>query len=434
LLALQDLGGSPRVFLALFGAAFAAYLWATFRLETTASLMTVLSVAALLRLLLLPLPASLSDDILRYQWDGRVAVAGFNPYRLAPESAELIPLRDELWRAMPHKEVPSVYPPAALGLFSIASMTPIPAITLKMVISLADLLGCWLLARLAMARGLAPGRAAWYAWNPLVVLEIAGMGHVDGLMVPAMVMTVFMLVRARPGDSVRAGVAAAIGVATKLVPLVALPMWAHQSRQGQRRPGQRRPAWRFLATVAILLLAAIVPVVVSVGGVPPGLVTYGVSWEFNGPIYEPLWRGMATVELDQWVKNRLDTLKERTGRHEQLNHIYPFVYPQLMAKLLLAAAFGFVWVCSLRARDPVRASKLLFGAVILCAATVYPWYLLWVLPWAALERDRAWLTLSATSVFSYLPQHTAVVLMPWVYLAVWLPFFVLVLGRRWLSS
>ncbi len=424
LLALWDLGGSPQAFIALFAAAFVAYLWATRRLEATMPVVMVLSVAALLRLLLLPLPATLSDDILRYQWDGRVVLAGFNPYRLAPESDELAPLRDDLWRAMPHKQVPSVYPPAALGLFSIASLTAFPAIALKLLLSLADLVACWLLARLAIARGIPAGRAAWYAWNPLVVLEVAGMGHIDGLMVPAMVLAVFLLVRGRAGDSARAGAAAALGVLAKLVPLVALPMWARQSKQ-----------WGpFAAAAGALMLIAILPVVISIGGVPPGLVTYGVSWEFNGPIYEPLWRGMDQIGLDHWVKDRLDTLKERIGRHEQLNHVYPFVYPQLLAKLLLAAVFGLVWIGSLRSTDPVRASKLLFGAVILCAATVYPWYLLWVLPWAALERDRAWLTLSATSALSYLPQHTEVPLMPWIYLAVWLPFFVLLLGRRWLSS
>ena len=71
------------------------------------------------------------------------------------------------------------------------------------------------------------------------------------------------------------------------------------------------------------------------------------------------------------------------------------------------------------------------GGVVLCAATVYPWYLLWVLPWAALARHRAWLTLSALMPLAYLPQVSDVPLFPWIYLAVWGPFFVLLVRSRW---
>jgi len=425
-LALFDLGHAPRVFLGLLAAAFVAYGWAVLRLEAHVGAAMSLVVAAVLRLLVLPIPPTLSDDILRYQWDGRVAMAGKNPYLLAPEAAELTPLRDALWHSMPHKDVPSVYPPGALGLFSIASRAPQPAWAIKILLTIADLVGCWLLLRLAAARGAPPGRALWYAWNPLVVLEIAGMGHVDGLMVPAMIATVWLLVRTRTRVRPRlAGAAAAFGVLVKLVPLVALPMWARQSRS----------PLRFSIAAGVVIGVVLAPVVVSTAGVPLGLVTYGVSWEFDGPLYEPLWRGIDAVDLDLWVKGRLDALKQQTGWHQQLNHLYPWVYPQLLAKLMLAALLAVLFGVSLRIRDPVRGSRWLFGALIVCSATVYPWYLLWVLPWAALERDRAWLVLSATIGLSYLPQTSSVALMPWTYLAIWSPpLLVSWITRRWSSN
>ena len=71
-------------------------------------------VAALLRVIALPLPPTLSDDIYRYVWDGKVIGAGLNPYLLAPQAADLEPLRDELWDRLPHREVETVYPPVAL--------------------------------------------------------------------------------------------------------------------------------------------------------------------------------------------------------------------------------------------------------------------------------------------------------------------------------
>ncbi len=285
---LRDLAHFPIPALALLLAAFLTYVYVGVRLESTAKPAFILLVAALLRLLLLPLPPSLSDDMLRYVWDGRVVNHGHNPYLLAPESPELAPLRDDLWQQMPHKEVPTVYPPLALGLFSISSLLPRPMLGLKILLCLADLLTCWLLLRLAQGLGLPRGRALWYAWNPLVCLEIAGMGHVDALMTCAMVAAVGLMIL-RPARSAGAAAAAAAGVLAKLVPLVAIPLWARATA---------RP-WIFLAVSLVILLIAFSPLVLSTGGVPPGLVTYGVSWEFNGPIYEPLWRWIERAEYPQ---------------------------------------------------------------------------------------------------------------------------------------
>lgn len=434
LLVLWDLGARPIATMWLLGAAFFGLVWTTTLVANRIRAAGVLTVAVLLRLILIPIPATLSDDILRYQWDGRVIVNGQNPYALAPEAPELEPLRDTLWQRMPHKEVPTVYPPVALLAFSIASVTPSPAFALKLLLVAAELLGCWLLIRLARQRGQPPGRVAWYAWNPLVVVEVAGMGHVDALMVPMMVAAVLFLTRARTGDAARAGVAAALGVLVKLVPAFLLAVWACQSR--------RKLA--FLAATTGVLIVALAPVAASVGGVPPGLVTYGVSWEFDGPLYEPLWRLFDHLDTDLYVKSRLDALKARTGWHDRLNQVYPLVYPQLLAKLLLAAAFAGFWLLALvRAvrgagssgfRDPVTASRRILGALIVCAATVYPWYLLWILPWAALDRSRAWLVLSGSIMLSYLPQLTNVELMPWVFLAIWLPFATTLVFDRWSSS
>ena len=62
-----------------------------------------------------------------------MAAAGLNPYALAPAAEELTPLRDEIWRRMPHKEVPTVYPPLAIAAFSIASRLPFPMLAWKLI-------------------------------------------------------------------------------------------------------------------------------------------------------------------------------------------------------------------------------------------------------------------------------------------------------------
>jgi len=419
LLWLQDLASHPLVTLLVLAVAFTGLAWTVFGVDRFRfGSGAVLGVALLLRLLLLPLPATLSDDVLRYLWDGKVAAAGFNPYALAPDDARLIDLRDADWRIMPHREVEAVYPPLALGAFSIAAASPRPLLTWKALLMSSELLACVLLLRLASRLGIERRRVALYAWNPLVVLEIAGMGHVDALGVTLVVATIWGLVEGRRW----APLAAAAAVLAKLVPILALPFWA---RSVQR-------SVRFAALSLALVGAALLPVVGSTGGVPPGWVRFGVSWEFDGPLFEPLWRGLDVLEADGGVKWLLDAAKGWTGAHEFWNRFYPWVYPQMMAKgllgLLLASLCWRIWRD--RQAGPATATGRVFGALVLCSATVYPWYLLWVLPWAALSMQRAWLALSALVLLSYLPQFAGVPLMPWVFLGVWAPFFLLLWRDR----
>ena len=183
------------------------------------------------------------------------------------------------------------------------------------------------------------------------------------LLALAMVATVWLLVRRRSG----AAAAAAVAVLAKLLPVLALPMWARQAR---------RPI-RFWIVTGLLLAVVLVPLLVALGGAPPGLVRYGVSWEFNGPLYEPLWRALEWASVDAGLKGGLDWLKQRTGWHEPLNTVYPFVYPQLLAKALLAGLLLVFVGRSLRESDPIRGTGRLFGGVLLCVATLYPGTCCW---------------------------------------------------------
>lgn len=430
----------------------------------------LLLAALLLRLPLLTLPPTLSDDALRYLWDGRVAAAGANPYALAPEAPELAPLRDRLWQRLPHRSVPTVYPPLALGAFSIAAASPAPLLVWKSIVTAADLAACALLLSLARRRGLPLARAAWYGWNPLVALEVAGMGHVDGLAMAPLVAAVLWLTprpesrsvaadeetgageggaavaepepaeggpggrgarrwRLSAGAVSAAAGAAAAGVLVKLGPLAALPLWARRSG----RPG------RFLGVALGVAAAGLLPVAVATGGVPPGLLAYGLSWEFNGPLYEPLWRLLDGLGAAPAAAGLVDSAKAATGWHDALNRVYPFLYPQFLAKLLLAiGALGVVVRSVADSRHGlVTACRRLFGGLLLCSATVYPWYLLWVLPFAALDRHRPWLLASALAPLVYAAQVSLVPggeplpLFPWIWLAAWGPPALLAAVEAW---
>ena len=65
-------------------------------------------------LILLFSTPSLSDDMFRYVWDGRVQDAGISPYTYSPDAKELAELRDPtIWRHINRKWAVTVYPPGA---------------------------------------------------------------------------------------------------------------------------------------------------------------------------------------------------------------------------------------------------------------------------------------------------------------------------------
>ncbi|HET9768022.1 MAG TPA: hypothetical protein VFS60_14300, partial [Thermoanaerobaculia bacterium] len=349
-----------------------------------------------------------------------------------------------LWRRVEHREVPSVYPPLAMSLFVLPSALPLGAavVAWKLIMVLGDLGGCALLLRLAAARGWPRERVLWYAAHPLVVLEGAGMGHLEPLGVAASVLVVLLVVRRRPAAG---GVATAAAGLLKLAPFAALPMWTRQASAMARDSAGgdagasgagRGAALRFLLAAVGLAAIALLPVFLASSGVPAGLVTYALRWEFGGPLHEPLWRLLAAAHAPEAVKHGLDLMKEWTGMHGLWNRAYPWAYPQLLSRLLLGlAALALVARSALSRRpvwcDPVRGAAALFGGLLVCSPTVYPWYLLWVLPWAALAGGAAWIVAAFTAPLLYLPALLGVELWPWVMLATWLPVALVWVGERW---
>ena len=97
----------------------------------------------------------------------------------------------------------------------------------------------------------------------------------------------------------------------------------------------------------------------------------------------------------------------------------------LAQSLVMAVAIGLaligVLVWSLRAASAIEACMRAFGGWVVVSATVHPWYLLWLLPWAAVLGRVPWLVLSASALCAYLPTLFGVALLPWPFLLVWIP-------------
>ncbi len=433
-----DAPWATALFLAVLLLAFAALFRALKRLEPSPPqaagelpVAGLLVVAALLRLLAAPLSPSLSDDVHRYLWDGRVAASGANPYLLEPDHPDLAGLRDDLWQRTAHRDVATVYPPLSLSLFAAASLLPEPLLSYKLPLVAADLVACGFLLALARRRRSVVAALA-YVWNPLVVIEGAGMGHVDVLGASLVIACVWLLGGGGRGRRhtryLTAGMVAALGVLVKLVPLAAIPLW------WRRIKGHRQRGRLFALGGACLLLPAAAGVLVWTGGFPPGLAIYALRWEYNGPLYEPVWRLLDLLQLDRAAAGLVHAVRLVFGGEIEAppwDTLYAHTYPQFLARPLLLLGAIAAWLRLWRQRPgPVGAAFGAFGIVLLASPTLYPWYLIWILPWAALIGARCVLLLSATLPLAYLPAFAGVDYFPWVYGAVWLPPFLLLLVDR----
>ncbi|HSM75142.1 MAG TPA: hypothetical protein VK852_10915, partial [Desulfobacterales bacterium] len=152
-----------------------------------------------LRALFLAFPPSL--DVNRYVWEGFIQLHGVNPYSLAPQDPLLQPLASGRLRALfdgiNHKDLAACYPPLVQLLFrSLAALRPDPFF-FKLAAALADAAVLFPLAALLRQAGLPAARLLWYAANPLLLVFIAGEGHLDSLMVLPLVLGVALAAAGR---------------------------------------------------------------------------------------------------------------------------------------------------------------------------------------------------------------------------------------------
>ncbi|MEW6744039.1 MAG: glycosyltransferase family 87 protein [Planctomycetota bacterium] len=369
-------------FLLSCGLAFGAYAVAVARLRSCRGrgvATAILGCALAFRLLLLVPEVSLSDDVYRYLWEGKIGNAGFNPYTKPPDDPALLSLRDAVHERVAHREIPSVYPPLAQVAFRALAATSYHPRSWRALVVLADLAAVLLLIRLLHRQRLPTGHALILAWNPLVVVELAGSGHVDGLALPFLVMALEALLEHRPW---RGALSLAVGALAKLHVAIGLPFFVFR----------QRGVGAFLV-FAVVLALAYAPFLDS--GALRGLQTYGEHWSFNSPAYDAA-RQAADVLREGIINVTVRWLSRFQGIAYGIN-------PELLARLLLALAYFAVLVPLLRGKgDLPRRLLLAYAFFILLSPTIHPWYLLWLVPLLALRPLPSLILFTSTVTLSYL--------------------------------
>jgi hypothetical protein len=346
---------------AVIGVALAAsvvYLvavWLAFsRADFSGVVLLVVVLAALaFRLTLLPLPATLSADLDRYQWDGRIQQAGYNPYLIAPNDPALAAYRPAPGVRLPGPEFPTAYPPLTELAFRAAATLDGP-LAFKLLSVVFDFGTLLVLVALLRARGEPAVRALAYGWCPLVVVEFAGSGHNDSLALFAFVAACYWIIRARPALSIAA---LAAGAALKWFPAVALPVFA--------RRGKWWAAPLFLGVLALTF----VPYAGAGVSLFAGLASFAQKWRNNASLFE--------------------LLRVATGSDAVTGGV-------AAAVVAVLAVYG-AW----KKAEPLRASFILVAALLLFSANVFPWYVTWLVPFLCFFPEPAFLLWTATVFLSY---------------------------------
>lgn len=269
-----------------YGIAFLLYLVVIFtapRSSWRSATFWILTGLAARCLLIFTFP-NLSDDIYRFIWDGHMWLNGINAFAASPNeiiaTGQAYPgLTERLHAHLNSPGYYSIYPPVSQVIFVLGSWLGgndwhISAIVLKTVIFLCEC-GTVRLMYL-MSRSTAPRAAVLYALNPLVILELCGNVHFEALVIFALTLGYFHL---RKSQIMSAGVAVAMAVGSKLVPVLSVPLLLRRL--------QWKQFWVFGMALTAVIAALFLPMLwgMPAENVGESLALYFRKFEFNASLY-----------------------------------------------------------------------------------------------------------------------------------------------------
>ena len=297
------------------------------------------------------------DDFYRYLWDGyRFATTG-TPYGVAPEAFFVDPGIPAVFQGVLDRinnpELPTIYAPTTQLVFLLSYwLYPGSVTALQSILIVVDL------ATVAMLLRLAPvGNVMLYAWCPLVIKEIAFTAHPDGVGI-CLLLAAIVLARNRRWQS--AAICLGMAAGAKVFALVLVPLVLLRARI------------RCWVLCGVTILALYAPFVLSGGTDMQSLRVFAQKWEFNSALFGLITNLLGVFET----------------------------------KLVLGLMFAAFWIFySARYRkdgaDSIPRGDWLYGALLLVSPVINPWYLLWLLPFAAIFPSTwAW-TASLAVLISY---------------------------------
>ena len=392
ILVLGDLRQVIPLFLLLYFLAFLVFLGAARLCQQSQSqvsghllLLVIIFFALLFRLTLWFSEPSLSEDIYRYQWDGKLVNEDINPYQHVPGSSELVNLRNSNYELINHKEIGTPYGPLAILIFSMAENINSSIYFMKVPFILFDCLSIFLLIKMLDIAGLSKSNIIFYAWNPLVLIEVAGSGHNDSLGVFLLLSALFFIQR---GKYLSAAVGFALALLTKYIALLFLPAVLKYLKKGE---------W---VVIPLVFFSGYFYFSDHLESHILNLMQVGSDWRFNDSLFSLLVFLTSSLYISKAVVIGI-----------------------------MVVLSGFIFYSN---KTMFHNAMIMVGATLLLTTTLQPWYLLWMIPFLCFLPNRAWLLLTGLVMLAY---HVLIryqldgvwVESLWIKLAIYIPFYCLLI-------
>ncbi len=338
-----------------------------------------LVLAAVWNIAFLRLPAGADDDIHRYVWDGRLQRLGYNPYLVVPSDPAAQGLHTPETRNLNNPDLPSPYPAGAELFFRAVTAIHESTFALKVAFAICEFAIVFVLLDVLPRTGQRAHLVLAFAWNPLLAIEVAGSGHIDIVGALLLVVSAVALVRRWRAT---AAVTLGLAIAVKFLPVVLLPLYWKRVRI--------RDAALATAVVGLLYVPFL-----NHGRIPIGsLGTYVQTFRFNGPVFAAL----AHVAPPQLLVGLAVLVGLATATWLRIRRAAPELSPDVFAWPM------FAW--------PMAAS-------LLCAPAVFPWYLLWLLPFLTSASTLLIILWTVSIIPVYVMWHLRTLGRPWGSLPGW---------------
>lgn len=343
----------------------------------------LLGAAILFRLIFLFSLPGLSQDFYRFLWDGKLLLQGINPYLFTP--AELTEVGQnpvsngqELIAGMGSLSAGNYtnYPPLNQLIFAMAALAGEKSITvavlvLRIFIVSADL-GIYYFGKKLLKKLDLPGnRIFWYLLNPLIIIELTGNLHFEGVMLFFLVAALYFLHQRK---WLLSALLLGCSVSVKLIPLLFLPLFF-------RKLGMRK-ALAYYAATGLLCLLLFLPFLSEefLRNYRESVGLWFQSFEFNASIYY----------LIRWI-----------GYRVQGYNIIGTAGP-----LLGLLVFLFVLFMSFLRRNQdfiglLTSMLFAISGYLFLATTIHPWYLTTPLVLSVFTRYKFVLVWSFVVMVSY---------------------------------
>ena len=335
-----------------------------------------------LRLIFLVAIPNLSQDFYRFIWDGRLLLAGLNPYLFTPSGLvysqpDLFPQMKLLFEGMGALSAGhfSNYPPIHQLPFVIAAMLAKysilgSVIVLRLILIGADLGILFFGKRLLKKLQLPTKKIYWFLLNPLVIIELTGNLHFEGLMLFFFLMALYFI---HSKKWHLAALTMALSIAVKLVPILSLPLFLN--KLGWKK------SIRFYVTIGGGFLLLFLPFL-SGDFIKNYSTTIGLwfsKFEFNASIYYAL----------QWVI-------EKTSDVELIHSM------GIIVVSFLGLQIGYQLIQNKsKTTELILMIMWVLSSYYFISTTVHPWYIISLLLLSIFTNYKFVRIWSYTLIFSY---------------------------------